>query len=90
MLPDMAEFTNEKFLIFFVLLPALALTVCAGSRSSAEDSLPASPGENLPVDSVVAEAAYKFTLPSGLNSTACLKTYAERENVMLVFYRGFW
>jgi len=63
------------------------LTVCAGSRSSAEDS---SPGENLPVDSVIAEAAYKFTLPSGLNSTACLKTYAGRENVVLVFYRGFW
>tara|TARA_B100001167_G_scaffold187153_1_gene149053 strand:- start:233 stop:346 length:114 start_codon:yes stop_codon:yes gene_type:complete len=37
----MAELTNKKFLLFFVLLPALALTVCAGSRSSAEDSLPA-------------------------------------------------
>ena len=86
----MAEFTNEKFLLFFVLLPALALTVCTGSCSSAEDSLPASPGEDLPVDSVVAEAAYKFTLPSDLNSTACLKTFAGRENVELVFYRGFW
>ena len=86
----MAEFTNEKLLLFFVLLPALALTVCTGSRSSAEDSLPASPGEDLPVDSVVAEAAYKFTLPSGLNSTACLKTYARRGNVVLIFYRGFW
>ena len=86
----MAEFTNEKFLLFFVLLPALALTVCTGSRSSAEDSLPASPGEDLPVDSVVAEAAYKFTLPSGLNSTACLKTYARKGNVVLIFYRGFW
>ena len=86
----MAEFTNEKFLLFFVLLPALALTVCTGSRSSAGDSLPASPGEDLPVDSVVAEAAYKFTLPSGLNSTACLKTYARRGNVVLIFYRGFW
>ena len=86
----MAEFTNEKLLLFFVLLPALALTVCTGSRSSAEDSLPASPGEDLPVDSVVAEAAYKFTLPSGSNSTACLKTYARRGNVVLIFYRGFW
>ena len=82
----MAEFTNKKFRLFFVLLSALALTACAGSRSSAEDSLPASPGENLPVDSVIAEAGYKFTLPSGLNSTACLKTYAGRENVVLVFY----
>jgi len=86
----MAEFTNKKFLLFFVLLPALALTVCAGSRSSAEDSLPASPGENLPVDSVISEAGYKFTLPSCLDSTACLKAYAGRENVVLVFYRGFW
>ena len=86
----MAKFTNKNFLLFFVLLSALALTACTGFLSSAEDSLPASPGENLPVGSVIVEAGYKFTLPSGLNCTACLKTYAGRENVVLVFYRGFW
>ena len=86
----MAEFTNKKFLLFFVLLSALALTACAWSLSPAEDSLPASPGETLPVDGVTAKAAYKFTLPSGLNSTVSLETYAGRENVVLVFYRGYW
>ena len=86
----MAEFTNKKSLLFFVLLSALALTACTGFRSSAEDSLPTSPGETLPVDGITAEVAYKFTLRSGLNSTMPLKTYAGRENVVLVFYRGFW
>ena len=86
----MAEFTSKKFLLFFVLLSALALTACTGFLSSAEDSSPTSPSETLPVDSVTAEVAYKFTLRSGLNSTVSLKTYAGRENVVLVFYRGFW
>ena len=86
----MAAFINKKFLLFFVPLSALALTACAGSLSSAEDSLPASPGETLPVDGVTAEAAYKFTLSSGLSNTVPLETYAGRENAVLVFYRGFW
>ncbi len=86
----MAKFTNKNFLLFFVLLSALALTACTGFLSSAEDSLPASPGETLPVDGVIAEAAFKFTLPSGLNSTVFLKTYAGRVTVVLVFCRGFW
>jgi peroxiredoxin len=43
------------------------------------------PGEALP-----AEAAYKFTLPSGLNGDVSLDSYAGERNVVLVFYRGFW
>ena len=86
----MAAFINKKFLLFFGLLSALALAPCSGSLSSNEDSLPASPGETLPVDGVTAEAAYKFTLSSGLSNTVPLETYAGRENAVLVFYRGFW
>ena len=85
----MAAVTSKEFLLFFVLLSALALTACAWSLSPAEDSLPVSPGETLPIDGITAEVACKFTLPSNLNSTVSLKTYAGRENVVLVFYRGF-
>jgi len=66
------------------------LTACTGFLSSAEVSLATSPGETLPVDGVTAEVAYKFILRSGLNSTVSLKSYAGRENVVLVFYRSFW
>ena len=67
------------------LLLALAISACAGAISSPEDSLTPLPGETLP-----AEAAHRFTLPSGLDGEVSLDTYAGEQNVVLVFYRGFW
>jgi cytochrome oxidase Cu insertion factor (SCO1/SenC/PrrC family) len=81
----MSIFTKKNFLPFVSLLFLLALTACAGSLSSAEDSLPALPGETL-----AAESAQPFTLPSGLEGDVSLASYAGEKNVVLVFYRGFW
>jgi hypothetical protein len=38
----------------------------------------------------VGEPAPAFTLSSSSGSTASLKDYAGRSNVVLVFYRGYW
>lgn len=81
----MPTITKRKLLPFTALLFALALTACAGAFTSAEDSLPPSAGEVL-----IAEAAYQFTLPSGLRRDVSLASYAGERNVVLVFYRGFW
>ncbi len=67
------------------LLFALVFTACAGALSSAEESLPPLTGETL-----AAEAANRFTLPSGLEGDVSLDSYAGERNVILVFYRGFW
>ena len=80
----MTEITTRRLLPLAALLFVLAITACAGSASSAENSAPL-PGETLP-----AEAAYRFTLPSGLNGDVSLNSYAGEQNVVLVFYRGFW
>ncbi len=77
--------TNKRtFLRLTALLFVLAVAACAGATSTAGTSAPL-PGEALP-----AEAAYKFTLPSGLNGDVSLDSYAGEQNVVLVFYRGFW
>ena len=77
--------TNKRtFLRLNALLFVLAVAACAGATSTAGTSAPL-PGEALP-----AEAAYKFTLPSGLNGDVSLDSYAGEQNVVLVFYRGFW
>ena len=81
----MPTITKRKLLPFTALLFGLVLTACAGAFTSAEDSLPPSPGE-----AVSSEAAYKFTLPSGLRRDVSLASYAGERNVVLVFYRGFW
>ena len=81
----MPTITKRKSLPFATLLFVLAITACAGALSSAEESLPALPGEALP-----AESAHPFTLPSGLNGEVSLDSYAGERNVVLVFYRGFW
>jgi len=44
----------------------------------------------LPGEILAAEAAHGFTLPSGLNGDVSLESYAGEQNVVLVFYRGFW
>jgi len=80
----MPEISKRSLLPLAALLFVLAITACAGSASSTESSAPL-PGETLP-----AEAAYKFTLPSGLNGDVSLDSYAGEKNVVLVFYRGFW
>jgi hypothetical protein len=80
----MTEFTKRSLLPLAALLFVLAITACAGALSSAEDTAPL-PGETLP-----AEAAYGFTLPSGLEGDVSLDSYAGEQNVVLVFYRGFW
>ena len=82
---DMPEITEIRLPTLAALMFALVMTACAGALSSAEDSLAPLPGETLP-----AEAAYRFTLPSGLDGEVSLETYAGEQNVVLVFYRGFW
>ncbi|MCH7736659.1 MAG: hypothetical protein IH872_04565 [Chloroflexi bacterium] len=82
---DMPTITKIRLLPLAALLLALAISACAGDLSSSEDSLAPLPGETLP-----AEVAYTFTLPSGLRGEVSLETYAGKQNVVLVFYRGFW
>ena len=80
----MPEISKRSLLPLAALLCVLAVAACAGATSTAGTSAPL-PGEALP-----AEAAYKFTLPSGLNGDVSLDSYAGERNVVLVFYRGFW
>ncbi len=61
------------------------IVACAGALAPADMSLDPSLGETLS-----AEAAYQFTLPSGLEGEVSLDSYAGERNVVLVFYRGFW
>ena len=75
---------KRSLLPLAALLFVLAVAACAEGTSTAGTSAPL-PGEALP-----AEAAYKFTLPSGLNGDVSLDSYAGERNVVLVFYRGFW
>jgi hypothetical protein len=80
----MTEITARRLLPIAAFLFVLAITACAGALSSAEDTAPL-PGETLP-----AEAAHTFTHPSGLEGDLSLDSYAGEQNVVLVFYRGFW
>ncbi|MAF38696.1 MAG: hypothetical protein CL696_07470 [Chloroflexi bacterium] len=77
--------TTRKFLPFAALLFAMVFTAYAGTLSSAEESLRPLTGETL-----TAEAGQPFTLPSGIESEVSLDSYAEEQNVVLVFYRGLW
>ena len=81
----MSSAITKTLLLLAALLIVLLVTACAGSLTSAEDSLPALPGE-----SIAAETAPGFTLPSGLEGQVSQGSYAEERNVVLVFYRGFW
>ena len=81
----MPKTTQSKLLPVATLLFVLVFTACAGALSSDEGSVPPLPGEILS-----AEAAHPFTLPSGLNGEVSLDSYAGEQNVVLVFYRGFW
>ena len=82
----MTEIAKRILLPLAALLFVLAITACsgAGAASSAENSA------SLPGEIVAAEAAHGFTLPSGLNGDVSLESYAGEQNVVLVFYRGFW
>ena len=81
----MPTITKIKFPPLAGLLFLLVITACSGAFTSADDSLAPSPGETLP-----AEAAYRFTLPSAPDGNVSLESYAGKKNVVLVFYRGFW
>ena len=85
MIRIMTTFTKRISPPFVALLGLLALTACAGTISSAEESLSPPAAETLTV-----EAAHGFTLPSGLEGDVSLDSYAGERNVVLVFYRGFW
>ena len=80
----MTKITKRSLLPLAALMFVLAISACAGAASSVENSVPLQ-GESLP-----AEAAYRFTLPSGLNGDVSLESFAGEQNVVLVFYRGFW
>lgn len=82
----MPKITKIRLLLLAALFSALAVTACVGVLSSDQDTTPLA-GENLSAD---AEAAYRFTLPSGLQGDVSLDSYAGQQNVVLVFYRGFW
>ena len=81
----MPKITKRKLMPFAALLFALVFSACAGAPSSAEERQPALNGETL-----TAEVAQPFTLPSGLEGEVSLDSYAGDRNVVLVFYRGFW
>ena len=68
-----------------VLLMSLAMVACAGAFTSADMSLDESAGET-----PSAEAAPEFSLPSATGAEVSLGTFAGEQNVVLVFYRGFW
>ena len=68
-----------------VLLLSLAMLACAGAFTSADMSLDESAGET-----PTAEAAPDFTLPTATRGDVSLGTFAGEQNVVLVFYRGFW
>ena len=67
------------------LVIALAITACANSSQTQVQT--DSPTTN---NSTSPEAAQQFTLPTGLNGEVSLASYAGKQNIVLVFYRGFW
>ena len=81
----MPTFTKRKSLPLAALLLSLVITACTGAFTPDELSLVPSPGETLP-----AETAYPFTLPSAPDGSVSLDSYVGERNVVLVFYRGFW
>ena len=86
----MPSLTQRKLLPLALLLLPLVMAACAGAFTPEELSLAPSPGETLPVETLSAETAYRFTLPSALDGRVSLDSYAGEQNVVLVFYRGFW
>ena len=83
-------FTTRKLLqtgrpALAVLLLLMTITACAGALALEELSFDTSPGETL-----ASEAAYPFTLPSAQEGSVSLASFAGEQNVVLVFYRGFW
>ena len=80
----MTEIAKRILLPLAALLFVLAITACAGAASSAENSA------SLPGEILAAEAAHEFTLLSGLNGDVSMESYAGEQDVVLVFYRGFW
>ena len=84
-LHQMPKFTKSDFLFLAVMPLLLVMAACAGGLAPAEISLNDSSGETLP-----AETAYRFTLPSVPDGDVSLDSYAGERNVVLVFYRGFW
>ena len=67
----------------------LVMVACSGAFSPAEISLNQSPDPS-PEETLPAETAYRFTLPSVPDGSVSLDSYAGERNVVLVFYRGFW
>ena len=77
---------DKRILLPMAAMPLLLVMVaCAGAFAPAEISTDRSPEETLP-----AETAYPFTLPSVPDGDVSLASYAGERNVVLVFYRGFW
>ena len=81
----MPTFTKRGLLSLAAMPLLLVMLACAGALAPTEMSLDPSPGETLP-----AETAYRFTLPSVPDGDVSLDSYAGERNVVLVFYRGFW
>ena len=85
----MPAFTKRNFLPLAALPLLLVMVACAGAFAPAEISLNQSPDPS-PGETLSAETAYRFTLPSVPDGSVSLDSYAGERNVVLVFYRGFW
>ena len=72
---------------FLVLMfVAVGCAASATPDNSIHPPVPAATNSEL----ASAKAAPLFTLPSALGSQISLDSYAGKNNVVLVFYRGFW
>ncbi len=85
----MPTFTKRNLLAFAAMPLLLVIVACAGAFAPAEISLDPSPDPSAR-ETLPAETAYPFTLPSAPDGDVSLASYAGERNVVLVFYRGFW
>ena len=81
----MPRFTKNDFLVLAAMPWLLVMAARAGALAPAEISSNDSSEETLP-----AETAYRFTLPSVPDGDVSLDSYAGERNVVSVFYKGFW
>ena len=86
--------STKRKLLLLTAMPLLLVTVaCAGAFAPTEISsdqlLDPSPNPSLG-GTLPAETAYRFTLPSVPGGSVSLASYAGEQNIVLVFYRGFW
>lgn len=86
---------ERKLLPLALLLLSLVMAACAGASTADDSSHDPLPGEVKVAEAVVtetipAETAYPFTLPSGTGGDVSLASFAGERNLVLIFYRGFW